>query len=282
MRRIALAGAALALSWLAGPSCSCTHQNIPRAYPAPTVEQLLTHVRESGEAARSYKTESTMDYWVGDQRIKATVLVMGERGSKAFFKALNPATDTAAADLVCDGQRFVFVNYDKSCQLSGTCDRRAIGQLLRVSMEPDDFLLLAVGSVPIIPQPSGRVRWDERRGAEVVELVSQDRAWRQTLVLDGRGGAGKWDVLESVVTDAQGAVDWKVQNKDFRALKAADGRTIRVPSATRFEQPRQKADLQVRWEERTVNAELDDKAFQREVPQLGQCGAGQGAASSRR
>ncbi|HKE16366.1 MAG TPA: hypothetical protein VKB80_15940, partial [Kofleriaceae bacterium] len=110
MRRIALACAALAAAvWSSISGCACTHQTIPRPYAAPTVEQLLAHVRESGEAARSYNAESTMDYWVGDQRIKATVLVMGERGAKVFFKAMNPATDTAAADLVCNGQSFVFV-----------------------------------------------------------------------------------------------------------------------------------------------------------------------------
>ncbi len=228
MRRITLVCAALAVSWLAGPSCSCTHQSIPRAYPAPTVEQLLTHVRQGGESARSYKAESKMDYWVGDQRIKATVLVMGERGSKAFFKAMNPATDTSAADLVCNGQNFVFVDYEHNCQLSGQCDRRAIGQLLRVSMAPDDFLLLAVGSVPIIPDPTGTVRWDEKRGAEVVELVSRDRAWRQTLVLDGRGGAGKWDVLESVVTDGAGR----------GGLEAAEQGLPRRPGGRRKDDPR--------------------------------------------
>lgn len=275
MRRIALAVVALAAAWWAGSGCSCTHQTIPRPYAAPTAEQLLAHIAQSGEAVRSYNAESTMDYWVGDQRIKATVLVMGERGAKVFFKALNPATDTAAADLICDGQSFLFVDYEHSCQLIGQCDRRAIGRLLRVSMEPDDFLLLAVGSVPIIPRPTGTVRWDEERGAEVLDLVSPDRAWRQTVVLDGRNGAGKWDVLESVVRDAQGAVDWKVQNKGFRALTAGDGRTVRVPQATRFEQPRQKADLQVRWEERKLNAALNESAFRRQPPGLKTCGAKQ-------
>jgi hypothetical protein len=273
MRRIALLCAALAAAWSSGPGCGCSHQTIPRSYPEPSVEQLVAHVQKTGEAVRSYNAESTMDYWVGDQRIKATVLVMGERGAKVFFKAMNPATDTAAADLVCNGQSFVFVDYEHSCHLSGHCDRRAIGQLLRVSMEPDDFLLLAVGSVPIIPQPTGTVHWDQDRGAEVVELVSPDRAWRQTLVLDGRNGAGKWDVIESVVRDAQGAVDWKVQNKGFRPLRAADGRSVRMPEATHFEQPKLKADLQVRWKERTLNGALNQSAFQRQPPaDLKQCG----------
>lgn len=277
LKQLAIACAIL----LAGAfsACSCTKQSIPRPYPAPTVEQLLTHVRETGEAARSYFAESTMDYWVGDQRIKATVLVMGERRAKLRFNALNPATDTTAADLACNGQSFGYIDYERNCALSGQCDRRAIAQLLRVSMEPDDFLLLAVGSAPIIPQPTGTVRWDETRGAEVVELVSPDRAWRQTLVLDGRGGPGKWDVLESVVKDSQGQVDWKLENKDFRSVTAKDGRSLRVPQATHFEQPRQKADLQVRWQERTINLAIEAAKFEMAVPEnLPVCGAKKPAA----
>lgn len=266
--------AALAAGWWSAPGCSCTPQKFQRGYPPPTAEQLLAHVRQSGEAARSYVAESTMDYWVGSQRIKATVYVMGQRGAKVRFNAMNPATDTTAADLACNGQSFAFLDYEHNCQLAGVCDRRAIGQLLRVSMEPDDFLLLAVGSAPIIPQPTATVRWDEKRGAEVVELVSPDRAWRQTLVLDGRGGAGQWDVLESVVRDAQGAVDWKLENKGFRAMKAADGRSIRVPEASHFEQPKQKADLQVRWKERTLNLSIEPAKFELSVPAgLARCGA---------
>jgi hypothetical protein len=280
IRRLSPLLAAIAAIWAGGPGCSCAGQKIERSYPQPTVAQLLDHVQKNGARARAYVFESTMDYWVGDQRIRATVYAMGERGAKVRFNAINPATDTTAADLACNGQGFAFLDYEHNCQLSGVCDRRAIGQLLRVSMEPDDFLLLSVGSAPVIPQPTGTVRWDERRGAEVVELVSPDRAWRQTLVLDGRGGAGKWDVVESVVRDAQGAVDWKLENKNFRDVTAEDGSKFRVPAATHFEQPRQKADLQVRWKERKLNPTLDPAKFELALPAgLARCGAKKPAAS---
>jgi hypothetical protein len=272
---------ALAALWWLGQGCSCTQPKIERSYPAPTAEQLVAHVQKSGADVRSYVAESVMDYWVGNQRIKATVYVMGERGAKVRFNAINPATDATAADLACNGQSFSFIDYERNCQLGGQCDRRAIGQLLRVSMEPDDFLLLAVGSAPIIPQPTGRVTWDEKRGAEVVELVSPDRAWRQTLVLDGRGGPGKWDVLESVVVDAQGALDWKLENKGFRELTGKDGRVVRVPDASHFEQPKQKADLQVRWKTRTLNSPLEASKFELTPPAgLARCGAKKPAAAA--
>ena len=276
-RRMPLVLAALAALWGSGQGCSCAGQRFERRYPQPTVEQLLAHVEKSGAQARSYVAESTMDYWVGDQRIRATVYAMGERGSKVRFNAINPATDTTAADLACNGQGFAFLDYEHNCQLSGVCDRRAISQLLRVSMEPDDFLLLSVGGAPIIPQPTGTVRWDEKRGAEVLELVSPDRAWRQTLVLDGRGGPGQWDVVESVVRDAQGQIDWKLENKNFREVKSADGAVFRVPGASHFEQPRQKADLQVRWKERKLNPTLEPSKFELTLPAgLPRCGAKKG------
>ncbi len=260
MRRVALVCAALAAG------CGCGGGAVQRAYPQPTVEELLAHVRRSGDAVKSYVAEATMDYWVGDQRVKATVYVMGERGARVRFNAMSPATDTTAADLACNGQEFAYIDYHHECQLGGVCDRNAIAQLLRVSMEPDDFLLLAVGSVPIIPRPTGTVRWDEKRGAEVVELVSEGRAWRQTLVLDGRGGPERWDVLESVVVDAQGQVEWKLENKGFGAVTGVDGRPYRVPEASHFSQPKQKADLQVRWKQRTLNRDLDRSKFTLEAP----------------
>jgi outer membrane lipoprotein-sorting protein len=268
MGRIALACVLLAIASSSVPGCSCTHQSYDRSYPVPSADEVLAHLDKVGALAKSYVAQSTMDYWVGGERVKAKVYVMGERGAKVRFNAINPATDTTARDLACDGQNFTFVDYDNNCQMTGVCDRQAIGQLLRVSMEPDDFLLLVVGSTPIIPQPTGTVRWDASRGAEVVDLVSPDRAWRQTLVLDGRDEKSRWDVLESTVFDADGKVDWKLENKGFRDLKTQDGKTVRVPSASHFSQPKQKADLQVRWDERTINLDLGDDKFVLAAPAI--------------
>jgi hypothetical protein len=210
-----------------------------------------------------------MDYWVGGQRIKATVYVMGARGARIRFNAQNPATDTLAADLACDGEGFQYINYEvppSGCQLTGPCDRQAIAQLLRVSLAPDDFLLLAVGSAPIIPQPTGEVGWDSKRGAWVVDLVSPDRAWRQKLVLDGNDADGKWEVLESTVWNADDQVDWHLENRDFKDLVGVDGTRFRVPSRSKFEQPREKADLVAAWKDREINRELDPTKFQMQIP----------------
>jgi hypothetical protein len=263
---IAMAPRAMALAALLALATGCPGGGTKQPYPAPEAAAFVAHARATGEAARSYFGESTMDYWVGGERIKATVYVMGERGAKVRFNAINPATGSTAADLACDGSSFQFINYDRNCQLTGICDRTAIAQLLRVRLEPDDFLLLAVGAAPIIPDPTGTVRWDGKRGAWVVELVSPGRAWRQELVLDGNDADGKWEVLATTVWDAAGQIDWRLENRDFRTVKGADGRSFRVPTRTKFEQPAQKADLVAVWEDRQVNLELDDSKFTMTIP----------------
>lgn len=262
------------------PGCPCGGAGGKRPYPEPSATELIDHVRAQGDAVKSYVAQSVMDYWVGDQRVKTTVYVMGERGAKVRFNAINPATDTRSADLACDGQRFYYINYDaqpRGCQLSGMCNQDAIAQLLRVRLEPDDFLLLAVGSTPIIAQTSGKVHWDSDRGAEVVDLVAAGGTRHQRLVLDGRGSPPTWDLLESTVYGQDGKVEWTLTNKDFRGI-STDDKTVRVPGKSRFQQPQQKADLVVAWDSRTLNTTLDASKFRFDIPAgLPRCGAKPGA-----
>ena len=210
-----------------------------------------------------------MEYWEGDTRVKPTVLVMGERGAKVRFNALNP-DDTVAADLACNGDDFQFIDFNQNCQLTGPCTKESIGKLLRVNLKPDDFLLLAIGQAPLIPDPTGSVRWDAKAAQEVLELHSEDRQWKQTIVLDGR--EQRWDVLSSTVWNPEGKVEWKLTNKDFAATTSEDGKEVRVPGKTRFEQPQAKADLVIRWIERSLNTELEPDKFTMQIPDLPRCG----------
>ena len=237
-------------------------QKIPRPYPAPTAADVTAHLRGVQRAARSFFAISKMEYWRDGQRIKPTVYLMGEPGSRARFNALNPTGGDVAADLACNGADFAFVDYNKNCQLRGPCTRDAVARLLQVSLAPDDFLLLAVGSAPLI---GGRasLAWDPKRGAEVLTVVDTD-GWREILVLDGR--ERRWDVLEASLTRPDGELEWTLTNKEFSPLRAADGTDFRVPGKTRFEQAQSGADLVVRWLERTLNEPLAPEKFEMEIP----------------
>src|SRR5690606_2213292 len=121
--------------------------------------------------------------------------------------------NTVAADLACNGAEFQFIDFNQNCQLTGPCTKESIGKLLRVNLEPDDFLLLAIGQPPLLPNPTGSVRWDAKAAQEIVELHSEDRRWKQTIILDGR--EQRWDVLSSTVWNPEGKVEWQLTNKDF-------------------------------------------------------------------
>jgi hypothetical protein len=239
---------------LAGLAIGCSG-NIKPPYDPPAADVFVQHLRKVGDSARTYvAVNNTMDYWLGKERIKTTMHVMGEKGAKVRFNGINPQTSTTAADLACDGTNFSFQDFQHSCQLSGVCDRQAIAQLLRVSLEPDDFLLLAVGSTPVIADPVGKVKWNGKNGTWEVDLVSSSSGEKQHLVLDGNDGdGGKWEVLESTVRDASGKVEWTLSNKNMKTVKAEDGVAFRLPGKSKFVQPQQKADLVVDWSERKIN-----------------------------
>ncbi|WP_428264413.1 hypothetical protein [Haliangium sp.] len=246
-------------------SCSCGRSKpVERAYPEPGLQDILDHLDELRRNARSFRAESVMDYWVGDERVKGTVLMMGRKGARVRINALNPTGDNVAADLACDGIGFEYIDYNHNCQLAGLCDRNSIARLLRIRLEPDDFLLMVMGTTPLIPDAQGTVNWDQEHGHEVLDLVSPDGRFTQTVVLDGRDKS--WDLLTSEVRDARGNVLWRLRNTDFSDLDAADGRRFRVPGKSQLEQPAEKADLLVQWKERSFNLELETARFDMEIP----------------
>lgn len=264
---------ALCLVMTGHAGCGCTGRSIPRPYDEPPVASILEHLRAARERARSFQVESVMDYWVGKDRVKGTVLLMGQVGAQMRINALNPTGDNVAADLACDGSGFQFIDYNTNCQLTGPCNRASVARLLRVSLEPDDFLLLVMGTTPVISSAAAEVRWSADKGREIVTLTSADGQLTQRIELDGRDHT--WDVLASVVRDSRGEVLWDLQNKDFHNVTAADGTVFRVPGKTRFTQPQDKADLLVRWVEHTLNPTLDAAKFQMSIPPgLRRCGDG--------
>ncbi|MBL0214771.1 MAG: hypothetical protein IPQ07_12910, partial [Myxococcales bacterium] len=57
---------------------------------------------------------------------------------------------TCSPTPACDGQNFAYVDKQNNCQLSGPCDRRSDRiAALRLELEPEDFIYLALGTVPV-------------------------------------------------------------------------------------------------------------------------------------
>ncbi|MEP6863982.1 MAG: hypothetical protein ABJE66_25365 [Deltaproteobacteria bacterium] len=247
-----------------------------RPYAEPKVDDIVARLAKARGELTSFRADSTMDYWLGNQRAKGEVLVMGSVGAKVRFAALSPAGGSSMAEMACDGSKFVYIDYQNNCTISGPCDQRSIAQFFHIELAPDDFLHLAVGTPPMIANPTGTVTWDANRGVETVELKSADGT--EKLVIDMRDN--HFDVLDAELVGADGKTRWSVANSDFVDVKGH-----RVPNKSQFKSPDNKQDLLVDWgaaSARDINLTIPATSFEMAPPQgLGQCGGGAPASTVR-
>ena len=243
---------------------------------APTVEDLLARLAKARAERTSFVADTQMDYWLGNQRAKGEVLIMGELGSKVRFAALSPAGGSTMAEMACDGANFVYVDYQNNCTLSGPCDQHSIAQFFRIELAPDDFVHLALGTPPVIDGAQGTVIWDSSQGVEKLDLHGAGGTHQQ-LTIDDKDN--RLDALAAAVTGADGKAEWSVTNADF-----VDVSGQRVPGKTRFKSPANAQDLLVDWgaaDARKVNVALASSKFQLTAPNgLAMCGQNGSAAPS--
>ena len=236
--------------------CGCpapTGTSAPGAQPS--VEDIVARLGKARDEMTSFRADTTMDYWLGNQRAKGEVLVMGAAGARVRFAALSPAGGSTMAEMACDGTNFVYVDFQKNCVLTGPCDQRSIAQFFHIELAPDDFLHLAVGTPPVVANPTGKVTWDGGRGVQRVELKGADGT--EKLSIDTRDK--HFDVVDAELVGTDGKTRWSVENTDFVDLGGH-----RVPGKTRFKSPMNKEDLIVDWGEtsnRGVNVEIDKAKF---------------------
>lgn len=258
--RLSLASLAPLAAVLAGCPGKST---FPQPANTDTVAGVIAKLDAARQARTSFRVETLMDYWLGKDRAKGTVYVMGTANKQVRFNAINPSGNVLV-DMACDGQNFTYVDFQNNCQLAGPCDKHSIAALLRVELEAEDFHHLAQGTPPTMANPTGTVTWDASKGYERVRLEGPDGV--QQLVIDARGQ--NFDVLSAELTGPDGKVKWSVENTDFRTIEDAKQVKHRVPGKTRFKSPREGADLLVEWkdEDRAINLPLAATKFSVPIP----------------
>jgi hypothetical protein len=234
-------------------------------YPEPAVADIVARLQKAHDTTKSFRADAKMDFWLGNQRTKGEVLVMSKTVAFARFAALSPAGGSTMAEMACNGKDFVYVDYQRNCQVAGPCDRSSIARFFGVELDPDDFLHLAVGTPPVLPNATGTATWNSKTGLEDVTLTSGGKT--EKLSIDMKDN--KLDVIDAVMTDGN-KQEWGVKNSDFVEIGG-----YRVPKRSHFTAPGTQQDLEVDWgdaENRGVNIALDDSKFQLAAPSgLGAC-----------
>jgi hypothetical protein len=254
---------ALALALLA---CGCPGGGaVKRPYPEPTAADLVARLQKKQAELTSFTTNSNMDYWLGNQRMKGDVLVMGKPGAFVRLAALSPAGGSTILEMACNGHDFVLVDYQNNCTLTGPCDASSIAQFFHIALAPDDFFHLAVGTPPVLEGATGTLTWDSSHGYE--KLMLKSAAGTQKLTLDLK--SNHTDVIDSQLEGPDGKVIWSVANENF-----VDVGGHRLPGKTQFKSPDQKQDLLVSWgDQRQVNVDLGPDKFALAAPTgLPMCG----------
>jgi len=247
-------------------AAACSGANKGKGQPAntPTVQDVVARFGKSSAALTAFRGDATMDYWLSGQRAKGEVLVMGKVGRFVRFAALSPAGGSTLAEMACDGTNFVYVDYQNNCQLSGPCDAKSVAVFFNIELEPDDFLHLALGTPPLIANPTGKVTWDGSKGAWNVELAGNGETQKLSITKD-------WDVVSSELNGSDGKQRWSVSNTDFKQVQGSG--EYRVPNKSRFKSPANSQDLLVEWNQLEVNAQLPPNGFSLTAPKgLATCG----------
>lgn len=232
----------------------------------------LTAARDAAlAAAPSWKASSVMDYWLGNDRVKGEVWIMGKPGAKLRVNALSPAGGSVLSDLACDGTSFAFEDRQTNCVLAGPCDESSIRQFFGVALAPDEFTFLSLGLPPWWDPTQASSVYDAGTGRQVITMPGP----RGRQVLDYQAGqGGTWHLVKMRLEDPTGKALWTVEHKDFHAVKAANGQALHLPGASRFRSPGEKADLIVDWKQQDIGLELAPEKFELTLtPGLPLCGA---------
>lgn len=251
MRRLALLGLLL-LS-------ACPSAKVVRPYPEPQGKALLDHLAGLRQRAASLNAETMTDVRLGKQRVNVKVLMLAAWGGKLRFQALDP-NSSMAADLASDGTRYCFIDVHNKCAECGPATPDTVARLVRIRLEPDQVVAVLLGSTPVI-EGDARVEWDAAAGHEILSIAGNGET--QRIVLDGK--EQRWDVLESELR-AGDKSRWKIRHKDFHAVKTPDGKDLRVPGASLFEESGDT--VRIDWRDQRVGEPMKDEQFAL-VPQPG-------------
>lgn len=240
---------------------------LQRPYPEPQPAAILEHLAGLKTRAATLNAETKTDVRIGGERANVGVSILAEWGGKLRFIAEDPNKATAA-DLASDGARYCFVDVHGNCSECGAASADTVARLVRIPLEPDEVVAVLMGSTPVLEGAEARVEWQPDGGRELLTLTKGNSV--QRLVLDGR--EQRWDVLESHLSE-DGKTRWRIRHKDFHPVTTPDGKTLRVPGTSFFEEEGGDT-VRIAWKDQIVGKPLVANAFTLTPPPgLAQCGA---------
>ncbi|HEY3356062.1 MAG TPA: DUF4292 domain-containing protein [Polyangia bacterium] len=226
----------------------------PVAGPAslPAAGTLLDEIRGRQAQAKSLRGDSKIDYWAPEGRTKVTVNLAVARPGRLRFEAENPISGHTEGTLVTDGRSFALLDVQHNRFLVGPALPCNVARMTRIAMPPDDVAVILLGSAPILAHERAEVAWDRAHGG------------REIVTLHLRGGGterleiahGSRDLVAAEVKDSAGRSIWHLTHEEFRSVGG-----VRLPRRTKFIEPREKADVVIRFRDVEANVSIPEDVF---------------------
>ncbi len=236
----------------------CATAPIPRPYAPRTPAAILEELRADAAKLRTLRASARVEHdGPGLERVKISVELVAVRGGKLRVDAESPMGG-AIATLVADGEQFRMLDLRENRFLSGPAEACNVARLLQVALAPAEIVEVLLGGAPLEGEP-GELRWDEKRGQEVLELARKDGS-RLRLHLQPQGG--RYDLVAAEQLHADGGTLFKVAHEGF----AAHAGGARLPQRSTISDVLRKKTLYLRYKEVEPNVDPPAKAFSLAVP----------------
>jgi hypothetical protein len=238
------------MALLAGGSVAlgCAHHPpVVRPYAPPTVDVLLAAWRDHQQTFVAMNARARATSWLGGERVRATVLMLVDRGGSLRFEAEVSLQGTVAI-LATDGRRFGLLDLPHGELRRGPACPANVAALLRIPLAPPDIAAILLGDVRIAGgEPAAstalvRSSWDAERGAEVLSIPSADGLVRVWLERTGAGpgtdenlDSAAWRITGATATAPEGRVRWRLLYEDFSPVTVVSGVPGGRGRARRFE-----------------------------------------------
>ncbi len=256
---LALGGLAL----LAGGCLGCAPAFVAqRPYPTPSADDLLTGLRARQQAVQAADLETRTTSAIGDQRGRATVLMLVDRAGRLRFD-VEVALHGAVATLATDGQNFALLDLNANVFRQGGACPENLALLVPVPLRPAEIAAILLGDAPLAPEARAvDLTWDGKARTDVLQIENpgggQTLAERVWVSLRRSEEGRRWDVVGLEARPMPGQGRWRVA---FEDLQVEGGWSH--PGVIRFAEPGRRFEdgVEIVVKKRRLNPSLRPQAF---------------------
>ncbi|MBN2723715.1 MAG: DUF4292 domain-containing protein [Deltaproteobacteria bacterium] len=235
-------------------SFGCTGYS--RDYSTPDSSEIFSHI--NGKNIKNIRAKGKVDSIMAGGRAKVKVFLLADSIGRLRFDAVTPPPmNSTVLLLTSDGTVFRAHDKDKNKFYQGKSDACSVKNMLGISLEVKILFRLLTGKLPT-DKLKASVEWDKKCGCE--KLLWENNGKKTAVWIDGKNGKKHWKIVKVEIGEGKNKI-----RVEYRGYKKFDGKLL--PSRVRISKPGTKNDTIFSWKKVEVDVEIDDEAWNQEIPE---------------